>query len=71
MLQIPVISLNANGMETNRASRLLLPLLTKAMQAVVYGDLFMRVLYATAHEVKAEFRAMPCMRNGKQSASPL
>ena len=54
MPQIPVISLNANGMETNPGFKITLPLLTKAMQAVVYGDLFMRVLYATRpHEAKA------------------
>lgn len=47
MPQIPVISLNANGMETNPGFSITLPLLTKAMQAVVYGDIFMRVLYAT------------------------
>ena len=47
MPQIPVISLNANGMETNPGFKITLPLLTKAMQAVVYGDIFMRVLYAT------------------------
>ena len=47
MPQIPVISLNANGMETNPGFKITLPLITKAMQAVVYGDLFMRVLYAT------------------------
>ena len=54
MTQIPVISLNANGMETNPGFKITLPLLTKAMQAVVYGDLFMRVLYATRpYEAKA------------------
>ncbi len=54
MPQIPVISLNANGMETNPGFKIPLPLLTKAMQAVVYGDLFMRVLYATRpYEAKA------------------
>ncbi len=47
MGQIPVISVNANGMETNPGFSITLPLLTKAMQAVVYGDVFMRVLYAT------------------------
>ena len=45
--QVPVISLNANGMETNPGFTITAPLLTKAMQAVVYGDVFMRVLYAT------------------------
>ena len=54
MPQVPVISVNANGMETNPGFKITLPLLTKAMQAVVYGDLFMRVLYATRpYEAKA------------------
>ena len=47
MPQIPVISVNANGMETNPGFTFTVPLLTKAMQAIVYGDIFMRVLYAT------------------------
>ena len=47
MGHIPVISLNANGMETNPGFTLTPALLTKAMQAVVYGDIFMRVVYAT------------------------
>ena len=47
MGQIPVISVNANGMETNPGFTITLPLLTKALQAVVYGDVFMRVLYNT------------------------
>ena len=47
MPQIPVISINANGMETNPGFTFTPALLTKAMQAVVYGDIFMRVLYAT------------------------
>ena len=47
MPQIPVISINANGMETNPGFSFTPLMLTKAMQAVVYGDIFMRVLYAT------------------------
>ena len=47
MEQVPVISVNANGMETNPGFKITLPILTKAMEAVVYGDVFMRVLYAT------------------------
>ena len=47
MGHIPVISVNANRMETNPGFSITLPLLTKAMQAVVYGDIFMRVVYAT------------------------
>ncbi len=47
MGHIPVISVNANNMESNPGFTITLPMLTKAMQAVVYGDVFMRVLYAT------------------------
>ena len=47
MENIPVISVNANGMETNPGFKITLPLLIKAVQAVVYGDVFMRVLYAS------------------------
>ena len=44
---IPVISLNANGMETNPGFRPKLSAYIKAMYAVVYGDLLMRCLYHT------------------------
>ena len=47
MAQIPVISINANGMETNPGFKYTPSMLVKALQAVVYGDVFMRVLYAT------------------------
>ena len=47
MPHIPVISLNMNGMETNEGFRYTLTMLEKALQAVVYGDIFMRVVYAT------------------------
>lgn len=47
MEKIPVISLNANGMETNPGFKVSIPLLIKAMEALAYGDVFMRVLYAT------------------------
>ncbi len=42
---IPVISLNANGMEKNSGFKLSPALLLDAAHAVVYGDLFMRCLY--------------------------
>ncbi len=47
MSQIPVISLNLNGMEHNPGFSFTPALLIKALQALVYGDVFMRVLYAT------------------------
>lgn len=43
--QIPVISLNANGMEKNEGFSLSVKLLLDAAQALVYGDLFMKCLY--------------------------
>jgi Uncharacterized protein conserved in bacteria len=47
MSQVPVISVNANGMETNEGFNFTMPMFVKAMQAIVYGDVFMRVLYRT------------------------
>ena len=42
---IPVISLNANGMEKNEGFHLAPSLLKDMVKAVVYGDLLMRCLY--------------------------
>ncbi len=42
---IPVISLNANGMERNPGFRLSPSLILDAAHALVFGDLFMRCLY--------------------------
>jgi len=42
---IPVISLNANGMEKNEGFKLSPSLLLDAAHGIVYGDLFMRCLY--------------------------
>ena len=42
---IPVISLNVSGLESNSGFKIPPALMMKAMQAVVYGDLFMRCLY--------------------------
>ena len=42
---IPVISLNANGMEKNAGFKWTPGLLMDAVHALVYGDLFMRCLY--------------------------
>ena len=42
---IPVISLNANGMETNEGFKISPKLLIDAIHAIVYGDLLMRCLY--------------------------
>ena len=44
---IPVISLNAGGMEKSEGFKPTLPLLLDAAHALVYGDLFMRCVYKT------------------------
>ncbi len=44
---IPVISLNANGMEKSEGFRPTPELLIAAFKGIVYGDLFMRCLYRT------------------------
>ncbi|HHX12442.1 MAG TPA: 2-hydroxyglutaryl-CoA dehydratase, partial [Clostridiales bacterium] len=47
MGHIPVISLSASGMEKNPGLKITPKLLLTAMEALVYGDVFMRVLYRT------------------------
>lgn len=46
MEQIPVISLSA-GVETNPGFKYSLKMINRALQALVYGDVLMRVLYRT------------------------
>ncbi|MCQ4725476.1 2-hydroxyacyl-CoA dehydratase [Anaerotignum faecicola] len=45
MGHIPVVSVSAGGLEKNPGWKLNLDVANKAIQAFVYGDLFMRVLY--------------------------
>ncbi|MCD8118647.1 MAG: 2-hydroxyacyl-CoA dehydratase [Lachnospiraceae bacterium] len=45
MSQVPVISISVQGLEKNEGFKYSVPMLVKAIQAVVYGDVFMRVLY--------------------------
>ena len=47
MEHIPVISISAQGIEKNEGMQYSVSMLIRAMQAVVYGDVFMRVLYRT------------------------
>ncbi len=44
---IPVISLTASGLESNSGFKITPKLLERAIMALCYGDLFMRVLYRT------------------------
>ncbi len=45
--QIPVISLSVSGIEKNPGFTISPNLVFRAMQAIVYGDVFMRVVYRT------------------------
>jgi predicted CoA-substrate-specific enzyme activase len=45
MAQVPVISLNALGLEKNPGFRLTVRLVARGLESVVYGDLLMRMLY--------------------------
>ncbi|MDF2590004.1 MAG: CoA-substrate-specific enzyme activase [Anaerocolumna sp.] len=47
MSQIPVVSLSVTGLEKNPGMKYTPKLLISAVQALVYGDVFMRVLYRT------------------------
>jgi predicted nucleotide-binding protein (sugar kinase/HSP70/actin superfamily) len=42
---VPVISLNAGGLEKNPGFKVTLPMLDNLMMGLVYGDILMRVLY--------------------------
>ncbi|MGL4981853.1 MAG: acyl-CoA dehydratase activase-related protein, partial [Treponemataceae bacterium] len=44
---IPVISLNVAGLESNPGFKMTLPLIQRAMMALMIGDLLMRVIYRT------------------------
>ncbi len=47
MEQIPVVSINTAGLEKNPGFKLTLPMIRRVLMALVYGDVLMRVLYAT------------------------
>ncbi len=51
---IPVISVNASGFEKNPGLKYSKSLINKALQALVYGDLFMNVLYRVRPYEKVE-----------------
>ena len=45
MSQIPVISLNMSGLESNPGFKLTLPLIKRAVYAAVFGDIIMKCVY--------------------------
>lgn len=66
---IPVISLNANGMETNEGFRISPSLLLDAAHGIVLGDLLMRCLYRVRpYELEKAARTR-CTAGGATSAS--
>ena len=65
--QIPVLSISLVSLEKNPGFKFDIPLLNKAIQSLLYGDLLMRVLYATrpyeleegsANELYDKYRAI-------------
>jgi len=47
MQQIPVISVNMVGLEKNPGFKMSIALIKRCLMGLVYGDMFMKVLYAT------------------------
>jgi predicted nucleotide-binding protein (sugar kinase/HSP70/actin superfamily) len=47
MEQIPVVSVNMAGLEKNPGFQFTIPMIKRTLMAMVYGDVLMRVLYAT------------------------
>ena len=47
MEQIPVVSVNMGGLETNPGFSFTLPMIKKGMMGVIFGDVLMRTLYST------------------------
>ena len=45
--QVPILSLNAVGLEKQPGFKITPSLINRSIMALIYGDLFMRVLYAT------------------------
>ncbi len=45
--EVPVISINLSGLEANPGFKISLPLAVRGVFGAVFGDIFMRVLYAT------------------------
>ncbi len=45
--KVPIISFNVSGLEKNQGFKITLPLANKMIMACIYGDLLMKLLYAT------------------------
>ncbi|MEQ8196973.1 MAG: 2-hydroxyglutaryl-CoA dehydratase, partial [Clostridiaceae bacterium] len=65
---IPVLSLNASGMEKQPGFKLSAKLLHKALMALVYGDLFLRVLYRVRPYEKVKGSANELYKKWRKAA---
>ncbi|MCT4545465.1 MAG: 2-hydroxyacyl-CoA dehydratase [Vallitalea sp.] len=65
---VPVVSINTAGLESNPGFKLTLPLVHRALMATIYGDVLMRVLYATRPYEKVEGSANKLHEKWKQKA---
>ena len=68
MEQVPVISFNMVGLEKNPGFKITPGLLKRAGMAIVYGDVLMRVLYATRPYEKEEGAANRLFEKWSQTA---
>ena len=64
---VPIISLNAVGLEEQPGFKITPKLINKALMALVYGDLFMKVLYRTRpyEKIKGSANEMYTKWNGR------
>ncbi|QUI24548.1 2-hydroxyacyl-CoA dehydratase [Vallitalea pronyensis] len=65
---VPVISVNASGLEKNPGFKITPTMLNRSLMAILYGDIFMRVLYATRPYEKVKGSTEQVYQAWKQKA---
>ena len=68
MEQIPVVSANMAGLEKNPGFKFTLPLIKRILMSMVYGDVLMKVLYATRPYEEKEGAANALFEKWSQKA---
>jgi len=66
--QIPVVSVNMSGLEKNPGFKFTIPMIKRALMALVYGDVLMKVLYATRPYEMVEGSANALYKKWSQAA---
>ena len=67
MEQIPVISLNLSGLESNPGFKLTLPLIKRIVYGAVFGDILMKCVYRMRpYELEKGYRKPQAQNSGKQ-----